>query len=67
MTERHVEMADIHKVIGEPDEAMRDESRRGRLLSKYLSEWDRILVVAIEERPSESIVLVKTILWSEAN
>lgn len=36
------------------------------MLSKYLPDWDKILVVAVDERTSEGVLIVKTVLWSKA-
>jgi hypothetical protein len=66
MEERHVEEKDVLAVVHDPDDVQVDTRHRGRLLSRYLADWDRMLVVAIEERPTESVLLVKTVLWSEA-
>jgi len=66
MRERLVDEAEVREVIAQPD-SVEVHSRHSRLLTKYLPEWDRILVVAVEEHGRESMVLVKTVLWSKAN
>ncbi|MCK4625805.1 MAG: DUF4258 domain-containing protein [Phycisphaerae bacterium] len=65
--ERLVEAEDVRKAIDTPDSVETDLVHGGKILTKYLADWDRILVVAIEELSYESIVLVKTVLWSKAN
>lgn len=64
---RFVEAEDVRKAIDTPDSVEADMVHGGKILTKYLADWDRILVVAIEELSHESVVLVKTVLWSKAN
>ena len=64
MIERAVHEKEIRETISGP-EAVRPNSRHGgRLLSRYLVEWDRILVVSVEEIEDQGVLLVKTVLWS---
>ncbi|MCD4699175.1 MAG: DUF4258 domain-containing protein [Phycisphaerae bacterium] len=65
--ERLVEDEDVREVIDAPDFVEADLVYGGKILTKYLADWDRILVVAIEELSQESVLLVKTVLWSKAN
>lgn len=66
MSERMVDEHDVRQVIAAPDATEPNQSYGGILVSRYLADWDRILVVAVEERPIESVILVKTVLWSAA-
>ncbi|HUT61627.1 MAG TPA: DUF4258 domain-containing protein [Phycisphaerae bacterium] len=66
MLERLVKEGDVREAIRHPDSSQADARHGGRLLRRYLADWDRILVVAIEEQPAEGVVLVKTALWSPA-
>jgi len=67
MVERLADETEVREVIVHPDTVSPDQEHGGRLLTKYLPDWDRILMVAIEERVSEGILLVKTVLWSKVN
>jgi hypothetical protein len=67
MRERLVDEDEIGRALFHPDAVERDEEHGGILLRRYLPDWDRILVIAVEERPQESILVVKTVLWSKAN
>ena len=64
LSERAIEEKEVQDAISHPD-AIRPNTRRGgKLLSRYLKEWDRILIVSVEEFEDEGILLVKTVLWS---
>lgn len=67
MLERLVDFKEISAVLANPDAVSDDEEYGGKLLSKYLPDWDRILVIAVAERIRESVLLVKTVLWSKAS
>jgi hypothetical protein len=67
MVERFVDLKEIIGVVANPDLVSDDIEYGGKLLSKYLPDWDRILVIAITERARENVLLVKTVLWSKAN
>ena len=67
MQERLIEESRVRSVIHAPDSAEDDPRHGGRLLTRYLPDWDRILVVAVEERAAEGLLLVKTVLWSKAS
>jgi len=67
MDERHVEPEDVLQVIADPDTVDADTAHGGKLLTRYLPDWDRILVVAAYERAAEGVLLVKTVLWSKAS
>ena len=67
MDERHVDPEDVLQVIATPDTVDVDTAHGGKLLTRYLPDWDRILVVAVYEQASEGVVLVKTVLWSKVN
>ena len=67
MEERHVDPKDVFLVIAAPETVDADALHGGKLLTRYLPDWDRILVVAVHERIHESVLLVKTVLWSKAN
>jgi len=64
MGERLIDAAAVERAVVAPDEVRRNRRHGGRILTKYLPEWDRVLVVSMEERPAEGVVLVKTVLWS---
>jgi len=67
MDERHVDPDDVLRVIANPDTGDVDTAHGGKLLARYLPDWDRILIVAAYERTAEGVLLVKTVLWSKAN
>jgi len=67
MHERLISEAEVLGVLHTPDSCEPDSSRGGRLATRYLPEWDRILVVAFEEHRESAVVTVKTVLWSKAN
>ena len=67
MRERLIEEADVNAALSEPDAVERDQAHGGKLLSRYLADWDKILKVAVVERPRENVLVVKTVLWSEAS
>lgn len=67
MEERHVDLEEVSRVIGEPQSVDADAAHGGKLLARYLPDWDRILIVAVHERASESVLVVKTVLWSKVN
>ena len=64
MAERAVEEKDVLKTISSPDESRSNARHGGKLLSRYLVEWDRMLVVSVEEIEQHGLLLVKTVLWS---
>jgi len=64
--ERLVAEHEVLQAIAVPDSVRTDTAHGGKLLSKYLPDWDRILVVAVDERVSEGMLIVKTVLWSKA-
>ncbi len=64
--ERGIEESDILVTIANPDHVER-QSAKGRLLGKYLPGHDRILEVAVEEYVAQSVLVVKTALWSKAS
>lgn len=66
MTERCVEESAVLATVHQPDTVCPNSVHGGRLLSRYLPDWDRILVVSIEEREPEGVLLIKTVLWSKA-
>ena len=64
MIERGIEEKEVRETVSSP-EGVRPNSRHGgKLLSRYLVEWDRILVVSVEEIEDQGVLLVKTVLWS---
>jgi hypothetical protein len=67
MLERLIDLKEIFAVLANPDTISDDIEYGGKLLSKYLPDWDRILVIAVLERARENILLVKTVLWSKAS
>ena len=67
MEERHVDPEDVSQIIAAPETVDVDISHGGKLLARYLPDWDKILVVAVHERAAEGVLLVKTVLWSKAN
>ena len=66
MHERLVDEADVRATLASPDSVEDDPHHGGRLIAKYLPEWDRILILALEERESEGVLSIKTVLWSKA-
>ena len=66
MAERSVDEAEVFRTLADP-ETVSPDVPTGKLLTRYLEDWDRILVVAIEERPRAGVILVKTVLWSKAS
>lgn len=66
LLERLVAEQEVLQVITAPDSVKSDTKHGGKLLSKYLPDWDKILVVAVDERASEGVLIVKTVLWSKA-
>ena len=66
MLERSVEEDAVLATVHEPDAVSSNSVHGGRLLTRYFPDWDRILVVSIEEREPDGIVLIKTALWSRA-
>ncbi len=67
MVERMVTEEDVLSVLSHPEEVEANRVHGGRLLQRYLRDWDRILVVAVTERSEQGVVLVKTVLWSQAS
>jgi len=67
MHERLVGEAEVLDVLHAPDSCEPDSTHGGRLASRYLPHWDRILVVAFEEHSESALVTVKTVLWLKAN
>lgn len=64
MAQRMIEHSEVLRLIAEPEQVGTDKVHGGKLLSRYLPDWDRILTVAVVERPDEAVLLVKTVLWS---
>lgn len=67
MDQRGLDEAEVLAVLEKPDDVEPNLVHGGKLVRRYLGDWDRILTVAVRERPREGTLVVKTILWSVVN
>jgi hypothetical protein len=66
MVERSIGKEEVLATVTQPDRTEADALYGGRLICRYLPDWDRILVVCVEEHADKAVLLVKTVLWSPA-